>query len=338
MNASVPAFSSTKKKGSVQHCYESNKNIFGQQGNLYGRGGMIIFYHVAKTGGSTVRSFFQQLSKREPSTFRYKRYLNFQNRKLRADKHAALNGTCVPPGENKNLLVNTIHLFRNLIKTEENNIVYLWEIHGGSPGLDALAPHFKNLRLASCEHNKAFFAFTLLREPLSFTKSYFKFFHVTCRHRWCEHLQFRNATEENMLKSAISHPNQQCFLLKHTSSIAGMHPSFYDKCRTTKNECDAIYDTIKDTFDWVGTTDRLSVDTLPLLQYLVDKRNESVNVQNKKVAKNLPFEESLSNRTIAALLLATDLDEILVKRVRSSYLRTEIFPGMTKGEAKVQPS
>lgn len=44
------------------------------------KGGIVIFYHVAKTGGSTIRSFFTEITSRSPSQFKYHRYLNFQNR------------------------------------------------------------------------------------------------------------------------------------------------------------------------------------------------------------------------------------------------------------------
>ncbi len=305
-----------------------------QNGNMQKKGGTIIFYHVAKTGGSTVRSFFQSLHWRDRSRFKYSRYVNSQNRAVHANVNVSMNNsTCVPPGTKQNKMEGSVQYLINAIKNGNNNVTHLWEIHGGSPGLDVVAPYISHLRKLSQEHNKTFFAFTMVREPLSYTESYFKFFHVNCRQTWCEHKQYDRATEMNMLETAISHPNQQCFLLKHSSSVEGMHPSFYNKCRVTPDECDTIYENMKDTLDWVGTTDQLSMDTLPLLKYLVDdERGNNENgvrpVRNKKVAKKLPFEDSLSNRTLATLSNVTALDQNLYDRVKSDFVLADMFPNV----------
>merc|ERR1712003_599433 len=105
------------------------------------------------------------------------------------------------------------------------------------------------------------------------------------------------------------------------SAVEGMHPSFYDKCRVTRDECEGLYEKMKESLDWIGTTERLSFDTMPLLEYLLDlgeaeisRRKKAGNTINKEahttnnttaLVKNktskLPFEESLSNRTISNL-------------------------------------
>ena len=111
-----------------------------------------------------------------------------------------------------------------------------------------------------------------------------------------------------------------------------MHPSFYNKCRVTPDGCDTMYETTKNTLDWVGTTDRLSMDTLPLLQYLLvnndDRRNDEnkVSVKNAKVAKKLPFEDYLSNQTMARLSSANGLDQKIFDRVRSDFVLADMFP------------
>ena len=50
------------------------------------------------------------------------------------------------------------------IQDQENDITYLWEIHGGSPGLDILAPYIHQIRHETQIHNKTFFSFTLVRD------------------------------------------------------------------------------------------------------------------------------------------------------------------------------
>ncbi len=63
--------------------------------------------------------------------------------------------------------------------------------------------------------------------------------------------------------------------------------------------------------------------TLPLLEYLIDGGYAG---KNKKVAKKLPFEASLSNRTIAILFNVTDLDQKIYDRVKSDYVLADMFP------------
>ena len=126
------------------------------------RGGLILFYHVAKTGGSTVRSFFEQVSQRNPSKFKYGRYVNYQKRNANANTTTTTN-TCIPPGEDKNKMAMFLKECQNLLANENNTMTYLWEIHGGSPGLDILAPYISELRKTSQLRNKSFFAFTMVR-------------------------------------------------------------------------------------------------------------------------------------------------------------------------------
>ena len=147
-------------------------------------------------------------------------------------------------------------------------------------------------------------------------------------YKWCEHRQYKNATEENLLASARLHPNQQCFHLKHMSSVEGMHPSFYNKCRVTIDDCQRIYDTMKGTLDWVGTTEQLSFDTMPLLQYILDCKDEK-SYEVKNIRQYRPFEEqkSLSNRTLAMLSNLTSLDQIIFDQVRSDYVLGDNIQG-----------
>lgn len=210
-------------------------------------------------------------------------------------------------------------------------MTYLWEIHGGGPGLELMASQYQQLRQACHAQNKSFFAFTLIREPLSFAPSYFKMFHLNCPLPWCEQMQFKDATEQHLLQSVQLHPNQQCFLLKHLSSVAGMNPSFYEKCKVTREDCEHVYSVMKNTLDWVGTTEHLSSDTIPLLQHLVnsDKSGQqAAAVKNQKVSKKLSFEESLETATLERMSEATSFDQFIFDKVRSEYVLEHIFPGV----------
>ncbi len=336
-------------------------------------GGLVIFYHVAKTGGSTVRSLFEQLHSQDPSYFRKRRYLNEQRRDIQADEdshtdrdtdiHTNLHSikfgnSCIPPGKYEKKMSKAYHEIHDLITGQSERVhdfTILWEIHGGSPGLDIIAPYIEELRTVSNEHHKPFFAFTLVRDPLSYTKSYFKYFHIGCDSDWCEHDQYENGSEANLVSAAEIHPNQQCFLLKHSSSIAGLHPSFYNKCQVTETQCEEVYDSMKRTFDWIGTTSKLSFDTIPLLCHMLgcnatisagrndstsgtainDNINTNTNnnkgtkqeiiITNEKVSNTEEFELSLSKSTIGRLSAVSSLDEVIYKKVRSEFVLGDVF-------------
>jgi len=202
----------------------------------------------------------------------------------------------------------------------------LLEFHGGVPSLRNLVPFIQKWRRLSHEHEKRFFAFTVVRDPIPYSVSYFNMFHFKCTHNWCEHEQYMNWTQDNLLKSLK--PNRQCFFLTHLSSIAGMHPSFYDKCRVLKNDCKNIYNIMKDNLDWVGTTENLSFDTIPLLSRLLDY--DYSTLENKKVAVKSKQELSrMKLNTTLGIRAFTELDQELYDNVRESYTLDKTIPGFT---------
>lgn len=266
------------------------------------KGGIVIFYHVAKTGGSTIRSFFTEITSRSPSQFKYHRYLNFQNRNPQ-------NITCANLDVKSNLIEKDFEKYLSAINDTNDKYTYLWEIHGGTPGLNVLLKFIDEIRASASIKGKEVFAFTIVREPISHTLSYFKFFHMNCTLRWCEHLQFKSneLLEKDIKNTAKLHPNQQCFLLKYLSSIAGLNPTYYKKCKVTKNTCQSLYNDMKKTLDWVGTTNQLSFETLPLLKYLLQE--EDIIVQNQKISRNILIQEDLSNTTMEYLHNKSMLDQ-----------------------------
>jgi len=333
-----------------------------------GEGGLVVFYHVAKTGGSTIRGLFKNLSKQSPPHFKYKRYLNPQYRDMQATiNHSAVNGnaktmdihtsvnstaavltpylnTCVPNGKDKHGMEKMHHSIIQMLSNNSTRTLLL-EIHGGSPGLDTIASYIQQWREVSLLHNRPFFAFTLVRKPISHATSYLKFFHVKCKSFFCEHDQYENATEDSLLVSVQTHPNMQCFLLKHMSSIAGMHPSFYTKCQVTEDDCKNTYKLMKQNFDWIGTTEKLSLDTIPLLSHILQyngngstdadgnkgvveneaKLKNNIIVKNFKVSKKLSFEENLNITTTSKLLNLSSLDQAIYDQVSTDYSLPTFF-------------
>jgi len=144
-----------------------------------------------------------------------------------------------------------------------------------------LEPYLKEWRELSKQHNASFFAFTLVREPLSFVESYYNFFYKNCRFRWCErdqnneNYQINDVVEEQFLEHLV--PNRQCFLLRYISTVCGMQRQVYDDCAANEDDCDDVYNVMVDSLDWVGTTKNLNHDTLPMLSYMLTGSFQSEN-------------------------------------------------------------
>jgi hypothetical protein len=64
-------------------------------GSDSGVGGVVLFYHVAKTGGSTIRTYFQTLQKQSPNKYKHVRYKNPMQKKYNPKNDT----TCVPEGQ-----------------------------------------------------------------------------------------------------------------------------------------------------------------------------------------------------------------------------------------------
>lgn len=289
--------------------------------------GVVIFYHVAKTGGSTVRNLFQTVVQTGRNHHTYHRYKNPLNRGRTAanSTHESPSASCVP-GERKEKLLRHLDMAVQYVLNSSTTMhqvglqqqTLLLEIHGGSPGLLELATYLKKWRNLSQLRNKPFFAFTLVREPISYAFSYFKFFHVNCTRSWCEHDQL-DPTEEDAISSAI--PNRQCFLLAHLSAIGGMHPSFYNKCSVTKELCNDVYQIMREHLDWVGTTEALSNDSLPLLSHMLTGDSGWVDgvVQNQNVANAASFEQTVRDSTVDRLGSISQYDQNIYTRVQRDY-------------------
>ena len=255
----------------------------------------------------------------------YHRYIFHVPRGVNASAEVQAEGAdpCVPQpqGRQRRVLSRTDQLIKDHIRQPDANEqrVSFVEIHGGSPGLEGLVPYIQAWRRLGQNHNKTFFAFTLVREPLAFALSYFKFFHAECSLRWCEHVQYKEYSPTNLLLSARAHANQQCFLLKHLSSIDGMHPSFYKKCRVTKADCNGIYDIMKRNLDWIGTTERMSNDTIPLLLRIVRFSGKPIDVQRKYNEDEHRLESPLNKSEKSELRSLSKYDQAIYDRVTKDY-------------------
>lgn len=202
-------------------------------------GGLVVFLHIAKTGGTSVRNDFEELP-----YVRVKRVM---------DDEQLIE---ISPMIDRYLSSNK--------KKDGKARVMLLEIHGGKGepmSVFQLHSYLQSWRARAAAFNKKVFVFTLLREPTAFYVSYFNFFkNPGCKWRWCDR-PLLATTEDNLVKSLV--PNHQCQYLARKINKAENRA-----VPVTRAECESVYSLLKADADWIGTTESMQDTTLPLLAYM----------------------------------------------------------------------
>ena len=217
----------------------------------FDKGGLVFFLHIPKTGGTTIRK-------------------NLQNR----TSHV-LYQFVAGIGE-YNQSQPFVDQYIRTSSPRRRPIIFL-EVHGrDSPSLLQLQKTLLQWKRTASKANVPTFFFTILREPLSHAVSYFNFFHVDRPNR---HFRQVKSTEKNFLRLALYNPQCQ-FLSRGEYSLREKK-----KVQTTREECQQVQDALFETMDWVGTTDRMNDETLPLLARLLNLKGgttfESQRVSTK---------------------------------------------------------
>ena len=215
------------------------------------------------------------------------------------------------------------------------------------PSLVELAPTLDRWRAEADRRGVEFFAFTLLREPVAHALSFFNFFHVGSNkiratptrkdHDYWNPFKPLPLSEKNLLHSYYAN-DRQCRMLNSDpeATFAAPRDLVWDDRRLfsqeeialSKQPCqyDRVHDALFKTLDWVGTTENLSNETLPLLTKIISndpslgRYNPPFKVFDKNPTGFVGMKKhDLSKKTMKVMLERTELDRRLYAQVTRDF-------------------
>jgi hypothetical protein len=260
-------------------------------------GGLIFFLHIPKTGGTTIRLNLNKLDDRVQYIFA-RNYSSYQD---------------------------TAPIVEDIILhgTKDNTIV-VYEVHAStSPSFYRIRNRLQRWKETARRNNVPAFFFTVLRESVPFAVSHFSFFHLQKRNPTFERC---NATEENFLRLSLYNPQCQ-FLFKGEPSLRAQKPT---QTVITFEECYRVQNRMLQIFDWIGSTETLSTETIPLLSRLVGISN-NFTWENHRISSDVRDVEYfwLENVSSSALEIINDISTMdieLYRIVTNRYRYEEMIP------------
>ncbi|CAB9505268.1 expressed unknown protein [Seminavis robusta] len=190
-------------------------------------GGVIVFWHVAKTGGTTVRKQCASLPGVD-----YAMLLTPEDYKA----GSLMIADRLTPSWNTEL---------DAFNHSRSHTLFV-ELHGmHSLTVLEMESRLRHWRDLSQKHGTPLFVFTLLREPTEYSLSFFNFFHDQKLEGGPTQLELQRASFNRQCRTLAAYPTHN------------------------KRVCALLYRKLHQLFDWVGTTERLTEETLPLLQHLL---------------------------------------------------------------------
>jgi hypothetical protein len=281
-------------------------------------GGVVAFYHMYKTGGSTTGMMMKDLAEEYEDRFNFTMVREF----IRWEEE------CLPA----------------LDMAQFEKKIVLLELHVEHPSpqfpsLVDLAPTMKRWRMEAHRRNLGFFAFTQVREAVSHSISFFNFFQVRLESydRDWNPWRAQAPTETNLMHQFV--PDRQCRMLGSdpegtmSAPASGMwEPPPEPKNPDLRNcRLQQIYDAIDETMDWVGLTETLSNETLPLLsKLLISNATYGISTKAFKVFKEGKtkirgvLRDDLSEASMARILQETSNDKKLYDDVRRNFTLTNL--------------
>jgi hypothetical protein len=361
-------------------------------------GGIVVFYHIYKTGGSTVGKLFNEIFQRD----RFKRDQHFNGfgnsnnnnkSKMRNNKKSSSSSASSSsssssssnyhPPRNNNTTVNPKLYFTMIRKNidwkrdclttlnmaEKEKKLILLELHvehpaPNFPSLVEMAPMIQHWRKEADNRNIGFFAFTMVREPVAHALSFFNFFHVghndfrppptLIDHDYWNPFQPLNMSESNFLHSNYMN-NRQCRMFGSDPEATKSAPddlvwktkkqqqegtdtdtdtdelfvAHHQQQNNNNNiptcQVDKVHDALFESMDWVGTTEHMQNETLPLLTKLIvndpslGRKNNPYKVFDKAGGTPGMKKKDLSDEGLSQIIEQTNLDRRLYGDVQRTF-------------------
>jgi Sulfotransferase family len=256
---------------------------------------IIVFLHIPKTGGSTLREYFQ--TQVHNATEQYIGLHSIPLWKTTSQQVTDYLHASGPDAADGPLFL---------------------EDHVYPPVTTTLLPKIHYWRALAKRRRVPFFAFTVVREPISLCLSYFNFFFVqqpNLHHQNTPGFP-RQGTEEEFRQQFIVNP--QVGMLTNTQGARCKNLTHVGIARK------AIVALIA-AMDWIGTLDTLNEEILPLVAYLAKmnytmSRSQKTRVQivNSVIAPALTV-GSISAELKEFIAERTRLDRELYDTVRATY-------------------
>lgn len=245
--------------------------------------GLIVFFlHIPKTGGSTLQTI------------------------LRESVDHYYNGWTMQ-GYQKSVKAMDLAL------DKWDNKTHCMELHSANaPPFVTALEKVQSWKQRCQALNIPFFAFTIMREPISLSFSFFQFYHSGVHRKF---QTIRNATEEEFLHHTLHNP--QCLFLTR-SEMSFMPQVRAESLGLSEKECEAALSGMTFTLDWVGTTETLSTETLPLLSTVLQSPLDATKRENTSPSKNFQIHQ-LSEAGLQQLQQWNRLDAAMYNRTTRHF-------------------
>ena len=258
-------------------------------------GGVLVFFHVYKTGGSSITEIMTETKADLEEDLMEDEYrkMMFENNREDITGEDILNSVLTAKNEK-------IPVFYNF-HVEFPATSY--------PTLVEAAPIINGWREYAESQDVPFFIATVMREPLGHALSFFNFFHVVVAEQpWSPFTSYLEPTEENFLKTYV--PNRLCHIMYDdphgileapefalAEGVLEQLHLFMDEDelnrRNEPSNCDV--DAVRQilfggTFDYVGVTERLSTHIIPMFMKILFGDHTLAGEAEKKKDVNSMFD------------------------------------------------